>query len=175
MKKLLFTTTLFALIFTVGAFAQKAAKDSLADKEPIAVGEIGAATSRDIKGGTSSFGYSLAVEVTPVEDWLELELGVTPTFASRLKATDVDFLFKKPWTFSTKLEFMFGLGADWSHINDHDVNSNNFNGEIALDFMFWPYKKHRFGWYLEPEYDYGFSRLHEQSMGISGGLLIAIP
>jgi hypothetical protein len=47
-------------------------------------------------------------------------------------------------------------------------------GEAALDFMFWPARKHKFGWYLEPAYDYGFGRGHEQSIGISGGLLIAI-
>jgi hypothetical protein len=35
--------------------------------------------------------------------------------------------------------------------------------------------KDRFGWHLEPAYDYSFGRGHEQSAGISGGLLIAIP
>jgi hypothetical protein len=45
----------------------------------------------------------------------------------------------------------------------------------VLDFMFWPAKKHRFGWYLEPSYEYNFARGHEQGIGISGGLLIAIP
>jgi hypothetical protein len=35
--------------------------------------------------------------------------------------------------------------------------------------------KHRFGWYVEPSYDYSFGRGHEQSLGVSGGLLIAMP
>jgi hypothetical protein len=34
--------------------------------------------------------------------------------------------------------------------------------------------RHRFGWYVEPGYEYNFGRGHEQSVGISGGILIAI-
>jgi hypothetical protein len=45
----------------------------------------------------------------------------------------------------------------------------------VLDFMFWPSAKHKFGWYLEPGFDYSLGRGHERSVGISGGLLIAIP
>ena len=41
--------------------------------------------------------------------------------------------------------------------------------------MFWPTGKHRFGWFLEPAYDYSFAGGHQQSLGISGGLLIGIP
>jgi hypothetical protein len=47
--------------------------------------------------------------------------------------------------------------------------------EAVLDFISWPLCKHRFGWYLEAGYDYSFGAGHEQSAGISGGLLIAIP
>ena len=45
----------------------------------------------------------------------------------------------------------------------------------VLDFMFWPGGKHKFGWFLEPAFDYSFARGHEKSLSISGGLLIAIP
>jgi putative Mg2+ transporter-C (MgtC) family protein len=37
--------------------------------------------------------------------------------------------------------------------------------------MFWPAHKHRFGWFLEPAYDYSFARGHQQSVDISGGFL----
>jgi hypothetical protein len=40
--------------------------------------------------------------------------------------------------------------------------------------MFWPNGRHRFGWYLEPAYDYSFMGGHQQSVGISAGLLIGI-
>ncbi|HEX4076585.1 MAG TPA: hypothetical protein VHX49_14380 [Candidatus Acidoferrales bacterium] len=70
---------------------------------------------------------------------------------------------------------MAGAGPEWIHTSVRGVTTNSAGAEAALDFMFWPLAKHRFGWYLEPAYDYSFGRGHEQSAGISGGLLIAIP
>jgi hypothetical protein len=46
------------------------------DGEEVAVIEIGAAPSRNLKDRTSSFGPTAAVEVSPIENWLELEAGV---------------------------------------------------------------------------------------------------
>ena len=54
------------------------------------------------------------------------------------------------------------------------VTTNSVSVEVAPDFMFWPSSKRRFGWYLEPSYEYNFGREHEQVLGMSGGLLIAI-
>jgi hypothetical protein len=51
---------------------------------------------------------------------------------------------------------------------------NSAGGEALLDFMFWPGRKHKFGWYLEPGYEYNFGRGNERSIGMSVGLLIAI-
>ena len=115
------------------------------------------------------------MEVTPIEHWLELEAGVTPLFTGHSTEWDVDLLFKKPWTLSKKVEFMAGIGPEWIHTSDRGVKTNSVAGEAALDFMFWPFAKHRFGWYVEPAYDYSFGPGHEQSAGFSGGLLIAIP
>ena len=146
------------------------------EKEPIAVVELGGAAERTIQDGSSSFGPTVAVEVTPIENWLELEVGVTPLFGRHSTEWDTDLLFKKPWTLSKKAEFMLGVGPEWVHSTKYGVTTNSISGEIVLDFMFWPSKKkHRFGWYLEPGYEYNFGRGHEQSLGISGGLLIAIP
>jgi hypothetical protein len=145
------------------------------DKEPAAVLELGGAADWSVTEGGSSFGPTAAVEVTPVENWLELELGVTPLFARHSTEWDVDLLFKKPWTLSKKAEFMVGVGPEWIHTTKYGTTTNSAAGEAVLDFMFWPSRKHRFGWYLEPGYEYSFGRGHEQSLGISGGLLIAIP
>lgn len=142
-------------------------------KEPAAVFEIGAAAAQSLKGGGSSFGPTVAVEVTPIENWLELEAGVTPLFGAHSTEWDADLLFKKPWTLSDKAEFMLGAGPEWIHTSEHHVVTNPVGGEAVLDFMFWPSAKHKLGWYLEPAYDYNFGRGHEQSVGISGGLLIA--
>jgi hypothetical protein len=151
------------------AFAQSV------DKEPAAVIELGGASSWDLKGGGSSFGADVAVEVTPIENWLELEAGVTPLFRRHSTEWDTDLLFKKPWTLSKKAELMVGVGPEWVHTRQYGMTMNSFAAEAVLDFMFWPSAKHRFGWYLEPGYDYSFGRGHERSVGITGGLLIAIP
>jgi hypothetical protein len=145
------------------------------EKEPAAILEIGAVPTWTLHGGGWSFGPTAAVEFTPIENWLELETGVTPLFSSHSTEWDTDLLFKKPWTLSQKVEFMFGVGPEWIHTNESGMPQNSIGGEAALDFMFWPSKRHEFGWYLEPAYDYSFGRGHEQSVGISAGLLIAIP
>jgi hypothetical protein len=146
-----------------------------ADKEPAAILELGAAAGWSLKDGGSSFGPTIAVEVTPIEHWLELEAGVTRLVAPHSAEWDTDLLFKKPWTLSHKAEFMFGVGPEWIHTRTKGVTTNAAGGEAVLDFMFWPSGRHRFGWYLEPGYDYSFGRGHDQSIGISGGLLIAFP
>ncbi len=150
------------------AFAQSA------EPEPVAIVELGGAVSRDLKGGTS-FGPDLAVEATPIENWLELEAGATPLFSRHTVEWDTDLLFKKPWTLSKKAEFMVGVGPEWIHTRAYGITTNSPGIEAALDFMFWPSAKRRFGWYLEPGYDYSFGQGHPRSVGISAGLLIAIP
>lgn len=154
-----------------GASAQPPGKDP----EPIAIVELGGAASRDLKGSGFSFGGDLAVEFTPIEKWLEIEVGTTPLFRRHSAEWDTDLLFKKPWTLSEKVEFMFGAGPEWIHSRSFGVTANALGGEVVLDFMFWPSSKRRFGWFLEPGYDYSFARGHERSLGISGGLLISIP
>ena len=146
------------------------------DKDPVAIVELGGAAGWRLKNGGSSFGADAAVEVTPIENWLELEAGVTPLF-SRHHSTEwnTDLLFKKPWTLSKKAELMAGVGPEWVHTREPGMRANSIAGEAVLDFMFWPGGKHKFGWFLEPGYDYNFARGHERSFGISGGLLIAIP
>jgi hypothetical protein len=145
------------------------------DKDPVAIVEVGAATSWNFGGGAATFAPNLAAEVTPIENWLELEAGVAPFYTRSSTEWDTDLLFKKPWTLSRKSEFMLGVGPEWVHLNKGGKVTNSISGEMAGDFMFWPTGKHRFGWFLEPAYDYSFAGAHQQSIGISGGLLIGIP
>lgn len=144
------------------------------DKDPIAILELGAASSWNFSGGAMTFAPNLAAEVTPIENWLELEAGVSPFYTHNAAEWDTDLLFKKPWTLSKKAEFMFGIGPEWVHLRQNGKLSNSISAEAAGDFMFWPTGKHRFGWYLEPAYDYSFAGGHQQSIGISAGLLIGI-
>jgi len=159
----------FAFICTGRSFTQEF------EKEPAAVLELGGAASRSLTESQSTFGPSVAVEVTPVENWLEIEAGVTPLFRRHSTEWSIDLLFKKPWTLSDKVEFMLGIGPEWIHTNAYGIKMNSVGAEVGPDFMFWSSKKHRLGWYLEPGYEYKFGSGHEHSLGISGGLLISIP
>ena len=147
---------------------------SNSEKESVAVVELGGQASRTFQGGGSAFGPTVAVETTAVENWLELEAGITSLFNRTSTEWDVDLLFKKPWTLSNKAELMAGIGPEWVHTNDRTLTANSVSAEAELDFMYWPHAKHKFGWYIEPTYDYNFGRRHQQSLSVAGGLLIAI-
>jgi hypothetical protein len=159
------------LVSAGAAFAQTSEKEP----EPTAIIELGGATSWNVKGSSPAFGPDFAVEFTPIENWLEIEAGVTPLFTRNSTEWDADFLVKKPWTLSKKVEFMAGVGPEWVHTRQLGVTTNSIAGEAVLDFMFWPTARRKFGWFVEPGYEYNFGRGHEQSLGMSVGLLIAIP
>jgi hypothetical protein len=159
---------LASILLSLRAFGQ------IVENEPAAVIELGGANSVNLQGGWSS-GGDAAVEFTPIENWLEIEVGTTPLFARHSVEWDTGVLFKKPWTFSRKAELMIGLGPEWVHSREFGVRRNALAGEFALDFMFWPGAKHRLGWFVEPSYEYTFGHEHERSVGVSWGLLIAIP
>jgi hypothetical protein len=144
------------------------------EKEQVAVLELGGAGSRSLTEGQSEFGPTIAVEVTPLENKLELEAGITPLFRRHSTEWSADLLFKKPWTFSETKEFMLGVGPEWIHTNASGRKMNAAGAEIAPDFMFWASKKHRFGWYLEPSYEYKFGPGHEHTLGITAGLLVGL-
>src|SRR5579862_4463571 len=157
-------------------FCGNTAAQSVDEEKEHVVVELGGAASRTVTGdAASSFGPSVAVEVTPIKNWLELEFGTTALFRRHSTEWGTDLLFKKPWDLSPKVELMVGIGPEWDHSNQFGTKTNSVSGEAVADFMFWPSRKHRFGWYLEPTYAYNFARGHEQSVGITGGLLISIP
>ena len=173
--------SLFVFIGCMPAHGQSAPQDSSTRvetavdyKENKAILEVGAATSWNVSGGAAAFAPNLAAEIEPIENWLELEVGVSPFYTHNSKEWDTDLLFKKPWTLSRKAEFMLGIGPQWVHLNQSGRWTNTLAGEAAGDFMFWPTGKHRFGWYLEPGYDYSFARGHQKSLGVSFGLLIGL-
>jgi hypothetical protein len=153
------------LTAALSLFAGKALAE---EKEPSAIVEIGGAGEWDFPKG--SFGPTAAVEFTPIKDWLEIEAGVSTMFQSGQTDWSTDLLFKKPFTLSDKVEFMFGVGPEWTFSRD----GTKIAGEVALDFMFWPTPDRKVGWFLEPSYSYSFSAGHEQSLGASIGLLIPI-
>jgi hypothetical protein len=158
---------IIGLIAAVVSFSGDAKAE---DKEPSAVVEIGGAGEWGLRDGGSSFGPTVAVEFTPIEHWLEIEAGISTLFGGGQTEWDTDLLFKKPFTLSDKVEFMVGAGPEWTFSRE----GTKIAGEFALDFMFWPTPDRKYGWFLEPSYSYSFSQGHEQSLGVSAGLLIPI-
>jgi hypothetical protein len=140
------------------------------EKEPSAIVEIGGAGEWGLPG-SFSFGPSAAVEFTPIRNWLEIEGGVSTLFGGGKTEWSTDLLFKKPFTLSDQVEFMVGVGPEWTFSRD----GTKIAGEVAADFMFWPTPDRRYGWFVEPSYSYSFSQGHELSLSVSVGLLIAIP
>jgi len=154
------------LTVALSLFAGKAWSE---EKEPTAIVELGAAGEWDFPSGR--LGPTAAVEFTPIKDWLEIEAGISTLFSGGQPEWSTDLLFKKPFTLSDKVEFMFGVGPEWTFSRD----GTKVAGEIAADFMFWPTPDRKFGWFLEPSYSYSFSEKREQSLGVSAGVLIPIP
>jgi hypothetical protein len=165
---------LLLLLLASGLICLENALAQSPEKEPGAIVEVGAVPSWSITERQSSFGPAAAVEITPIENWLELEAGIQPLFRRHSTEWSTDLLFKKPWTISGKFEFMIGVGPEWIHTNAYGSKMNSVGAELAPDLMFWPFARHRFGWYLEPSYDYKFGPGHEQSISMTGGLLIGI-
>jgi hypothetical protein len=153
------------------ATVQVAEKLNAADTEHdhAVVYELGAAGDWSRAEGFHP-GGTLAFEVTPIEHWLELEVGVTAIRTGTGFELPVDLLFKKPWQSSRSFEFMVGIGPEVVHATARD--SGTFWGlESVLDFMFWP--KRNVGWYVEPGYEVTFrGGTNHHGMGIAAGVLI---
>jgi len=49
-------------------------------------------------------------------------MGATPLFARHSVEWDTDFLFKKSWTLSSKVEFMVGVGPEWIRAKSYGVD-----------------------------------------------------
>ncbi len=90
-------TRLSNAIVLVALAAQACAQN--VEKEPAAVLELGAAGNWSVNDSSASFGPNVAVEVTPIKNWLELEAGVTPAFGRHSTEWDTDLLFKSPGIF----------------------------------------------------------------------------
>jgi hypothetical protein len=115
-------------------------------------------------------GGTFAFEVTPIEHWLELEFGLTAIRSGASTEMPVDVLFKKPWRFSPRFEFMIGAGPELIHVAGPD-HGTFWGVSSVLDFMFWP--KKNIGWYVEPGYELTFrDGTRHHGLAIAAGLLI---
>ena len=61
-----------------------------------------------------NFGGTFAIEATPIENWLEIEMGLTSLATAGRSEISGDVLFKKPFRVSPTFEFMIGAGPSIS-------------------------------------------------------------
>jgi hypothetical protein len=144
------------------------------EKEAIAELELGVAGDWDTTGGTFSVGPSLGIEVTPIKDWLEIEAEVSPVFGSGRTEWETELIFKKPFEVSDKLEVMPGVGPAWFYKTGQGETGGSIGAVALLDLQLWPSAERKLGWFIEPSYGYDFGREHEQSLGITIGILIPL-
>jgi hypothetical protein len=149
--------------------AQVADRPKPPDDDHAVVFEIGAAGDWSSEEGANT-GGTFAFEVTPVEHWLELEVGITAIRHRDGTEWPLDVLFKKPWRISRTFEFMIGIGPEVIHETGADAGT--FWGlSSVLDFMFWPRKN--VGWYVEPGYELvRRDGISHHGVGVAVGLLI---
>jgi hypothetical protein len=89
-----------------------------------------------VRDGGFSFSPTVAIEVTPIENWLEIEAGVTPLFSRGARQWGTDLLFKKPYTSSDNVEFMFGAGPEWLHTTSGGKTADSIGGEACSILCF---------------------------------------
>ena len=159
----------------LGCLFLLAARPAAAQTEDIdhrAVLEIGGAGERSFSDHRSNGGATIAVEATPIEGLLELESGVSVLGTSVDRRASVDFLVKKPYRISPRIEFMIGVGPEWSWPTTGAVRGSSIAAEGVLDFMFWPTS--RVGWYAEPSVGGSRGANGERSVGADLGLIIGL-
>jgi hypothetical protein len=134
--------------------------------------EAAASGEHDLSDGSTHFGPSVGLEVEPIEDWLEVELGASRFSKAGATVWGLDMAFKKPWRLSPTLEVMPGIGPTWEH-NSGSGHADTWGAQAVLDLFFW--HSRRVGWFVEPAYGVAFDTGHGKSFGITAGLFVAIP
>ena len=143
------------------------------DSDPLWVLMIGAGGEWPTHGNFLS-GPAPSVEFNVIKDWLEIELEVSPVFGAGRTDWDTEFIFKKPFELSDKIEVMPGIGPAWLYKTSNGQNTSSFGAVALVDVQIWPSPERNYGWFIEPSYTYDFGREHEQSLGVTFGLLIPI-
>lgn len=135
--------------------------------------EFGAIGEWPLNGERANFGGTIGAEVTPIENWLEIEFSLATLATAGHTELSEDLLFKKPFELSPTVEFMIGAGPSFSQVvSGPDRGSSAVSAEVALDFMFWPTKN--LGWYFEPTWSVN-PRTGQQSVAASIGILVGFP
>ena len=134
--------------------------------------EIGPAAEWPLHGERSNYGGTIAIEKEVIENWLELELGITALGTSGQRELSADLLFKKPFRLSPAVEFMVGAGPSITRTLTGPDKGTSAAVQFVIDFMFWSHAN--VGWYVEPAISIT-PGTGKKSLGMTGGLVIGLP
>jgi hypothetical protein len=148
---------------------EAAAQDDAVEDRSLVL-KLGPAFERSLQDRTTTFGGSVAVEGTLIENWLEVEIGATRLASGGRRADSIEVLFKKPFRLSPSVEFMIGLGPEVGRTFSAGTGGKSRSLQYAADLMIWQSKK--IGWYVESSYGYGVGPSRgERSLAGSAGIL----
>ena len=139
------------------------------DLEHTIVVGVGGAVEEELTGGSVHSGANIFLEYKAIDHWLELELGVSVLPADGGHEVPIDFLFKKPFQLTRRLEVMLGFGPEVVNVSGTENSGTFFGGEAVADFMFWPSR--HVGLWVEPSYDFVFHDGLSHGVGSTGGVI----
>jgi hypothetical protein len=131
---------------------------------------VGGAAELELRDGAVHPGVNLMIEWDAVESWLEFEVGASVLAADRGIEAPIDLLVKKPFRLTRRAELMLAIGPEVVPVSNPTTKATYVGGEVALDFMFWPWQRH-VGLWVEPEYDFVFRDGVSHGLGSTGGVL----
>jgi hypothetical protein len=132
---------------------------------------VGGAVELELADRSLHAGGNVMVEWEAIEDWLELELGVSALAADGGVEAPIELLFKKPFRLARWAELMPGVGPQVVVVSSSTTRAAYLGGELALDFMFWPWGR-RVGLWVEPAYEIVFRDGVSHGLGGTGGVLV---
>jgi hypothetical protein len=159
------------LLAPIGARAGEPDDKGSDNTEHTVIVGAGAAGELELAGGSFHPGANVMFEWEAVEDWLELEVGASLRSADGGLEAPIDLLVKKPFRLSRWSEFMIGLGPQVVVVSSATTKATYLGGEVALDFMFWPWTR-RLGLWIEPDYDFVVRDGVSHGIGGTAGLML---
>jgi hypothetical protein len=163
----------FALCALLEVAPVMAASDEDTEQDHHVVLELGASGEREISEHTSHIGPAVGLEIEPIENWLEIELGASTYRSQGARNWEIELPFKKPFRLSGTIEVMPGVGPTWTHTTQPGAQSSAWGAVAVVDLFFWRTK--RLGWFLEPSYGIALGNGNKKSVGLTGGIFFAVP
>ncbi len=139
--------------------------------EPPTQLEIGPEIEVPLRAEHTGFGGSINLQLTPIPDWLEFELGVSALVSSGNTELEAEFMLEKPFQISNTTEFMIEVGPSLSRSSENDEGGTLLNIQAETGFFIWPNKN--FGWYASVGWS-DAPKNGAQSISAGAGILIPV-